>query len=124
MRFITDFLTVVLTVVCCSVILSGCNRPENFGEPFSSDETVSLEEILKNPQKYNGKDVKVSGRIENECPTGCWFNMKDKENILYVTLSPSGFAIPQKVGKDVIVEGEVQVNKNNVSLIGKGVQIK
>jgi len=105
-------------------MLSGCNRAENFGDPFSSDQTVSVEDILKNPEKFKGKDVKVSGTIENECPTGCWFNMKDKENILYVTLSPSGFAIPQKVGKDVIVEGEVQVNKNNVSLIGKGVRIQ
>ena len=111
-------------LVCCPLILSGCNRVEKFGETFSSDETVSIQDILKNPEYFQGKNVKVAGEIANECPTGCWFNMKDGDNLLYVNLSPSGFAIPQRVGKDVIAEGGVRVEKNNVSFVARGVQIK
>jgi hypothetical protein len=44
--------------------------------------------------------------------------------VLYVTIKPSGLAIPQKVGHEAKAEGNIVVQNNKPSLIGKGVEIR
>jgi hypothetical protein len=43
---------------------------------------------------------------------------------VHVDINPSGFAIPQKPNKTVLVEGKVQVEGDQVEIIGTGVEIK
>ena len=50
--------------------------------------------------------------------------MKEDTGMIHVDIKPSGFAIPQKVGKTVVVEGTVSVQNNEPVLIGTGVEIK
>ena len=59
-----------------------------------------------------------------ECPTGCWLDVGKENAALHVDIKPAGFAIPQKVGSRVIVEGKIQVKDNQVSMLGQGVEIQ
>ena len=108
------------------LIFSGCSRKEakKYGQEISNHSPTKLDAILKTPENFDGKTVTVQGKIIRECPTGCWFEVKDEAGIIYVDLNPSGFAIPQKVGGEVIVEGKVLVRGNQPMLEGQGVEIK
>lgn len=102
----------------------GCGRGEKYGEEILSTEVTKVKDVLTNLDKYVGKTIKVEGRIIRECPTGCWFYLQDETDTIYVNLHPSGFAIPQGVGKEVVVEGELKSKGGRLEIIGKGVVIK
>jgi uncharacterized protein YdeI (BOF family) len=106
--------------------LSGCGRKkaEKYGQEISDYTLTKVDAILKEAGNFDGKTVTIEGKIIRECPTGCWFNLKDQAGEIYVDLNPSAFAIPQKVGKNVTVEGKVSVRNNQPMIIGTGVEIK
>ena len=79
---------------------------------------------MKNPSAYLTKTVKLEGKIVAECPTGCWFDVDDGTGVLHVDTKPSGYAIPQRVGKKVVVEGEIYERGGKPIMIGKGVEIQ
>lgn len=111
-------------VFSVAVVIAGCGHLETYGARISDGAVTSIKDILLEPEKYNGKTVVVKGKILDECPTGCWFDLKDGGAVLYVTIKPSGLAIPQKVGHEAKVEGDVVVQNNQPSLIGKGVEVR
>lgn len=106
--------------------LSGCGRrkAEQYGQKISSHNLTEVSAILSEPDSFNNKSVTIEGNIIRECPTGCWFDVKDKAGIIHVDINPSGFAIPQKVGKTVTVEGKISVQDGQPTLIGKAVEIQ
>ena len=105
---------------------SGCGKKDEdkYGQIIQNRTTTKIETILKEPANFDGKTVTVQGKIIRECPTGCWFEVKENSGIIYVDLNPSGFAIPQKVGKTVIVEGKILLRGDQPMLAGTGVKIK
>ncbi|MBN2455770.1 MAG: hypothetical protein JXB29_04400 [Sedimentisphaerales bacterium] len=107
-------------------LISGCGKKEadKYGQAIQNRSVTKIEAILKTPADFDGKTVTVQGKIIRECPTGCWFEVKENSAIIYVDLNPSAFAIPQKVAKTVTVEGKVSVRNNQPMLIGTGVEIK
>ena len=107
-------------------LISGCGKKEadKYGQEIQNRTITKVEAILKEPGNFDGKTVTVQGKIIRECPTGCWFEVKENSGIIYVDLNPSGFAIPQKVGKKVIVEGKLLVRGSQPMLAGTGVEIK
>jgi hypothetical protein len=109
-----------------SLLLSGCGKKDAgvYGEEISNQTITKVESILTYPENFEGKTVTIQGKIINECPSGCWFDVKEDAGVLYVDLNPSGFAIPQKVNKEVIVEGKVSVRDNQPIMTGTGVEIK
>jgi hypothetical protein len=109
-----------------TLILSGCGRKEadSYGQKMSGQPLTKVSDILKDPANFDGKTVTIQGKIISECPSGCWFDIQEETAVLYVDLYPSGFAIPQKTGKQVAVEGTVSVRDNKPMLTGKGVEIK
>jgi uncharacterized protein YdeI (BOF family) len=119
---------VPLMVLALTLMLpfSGCGKKEadKYGQEISDRTVTKVEAILKEPGNFDGKTVTVQGKIIRECPTGCWFEVKENSGIIYVDLNPSAFAIPQKVGKTAIVEGRVLVRNNQPMIVGKGVEIK
>lgn len=106
--------------------ISGCVKKEadRYGQEISNRTATKVEAILKEPGNFDGKTVTIQGKIIRECPTGCWFEVKENSGIIYVDINPSGFAIPQKVGDKVIVEGKVQLRGNQPTLAGTGVEIR
>ena len=119
----TWFVTGSLALV---FLFSGCGTSDEdaYGQEISDRTATKVEAILTEPENYEGKTVTVKGKIINECPSGCWFEVKENSGIIYVDLNPSGFAIPQKVGNKVIVEGKVQLRGSQPMLAGTGVEIK
>jgi len=121
MRPIIILLAIALLGV--TFIIVGCTAAKTYGEAVIG-QRVSIKDILTDSKSYDGKTVVVEGRIIQECPTGCWFNLKDETGVLYVDLNPAGLAIPQKVNHSAKVKGRVAAKKNQVMIIGEGVQTK
>ena len=103
---------------------SGCGHPETYGEKILNRNITPIKDIVSHPEQYTGKTVTVKGKIAIECDTGCWFNLKDGADVLYTNIEPSGFAIPQKVGRSAVVEGTVSAEEGKLTLTGKGVEIR
>lgn len=108
-----------------SALTAGCSaKSGNYGSAISDTATIPIGNILSAPQKFEGKTVKIEGKITEECPTGGWFMLKDKTAVVFVNLHSSNFAIPQAVGQTVATEGIVKKNGPQIQIEAKGVQIK
>lgn len=105
---------------------SGYAAMEKYGEDISIQKLTAIKDILADPKAYEGKLVAIEGKIATECPSGCWFYVKVAEGnaAIYVDIGKSGFAIPQKTGKKILVEGTVVIQGPGVMIQGKGVQIQ
>ncbi|NQT32974.1 MAG: hypothetical protein HQ594_04810 [Candidatus Omnitrophica bacterium] len=114
----------IILIVGMVFAAAGCSRTEKYGKELSASEITDMKEVLIAPEKFNGKTVKVEGKIVTECPTGCWFEFQQNGGIMYTEIESAGFAIPQRVGKKVIVEGEVSIRDKKPIIAGKGVEIK
>ena len=117
------FRYMILLIALISLV--SCGKPETFGEKITGDSPeVSIKELFEKPDEFESKTVTLQGEIGQICPSGCWFFVKQNENELYVNLSPSGFAIPQKSGAEVKVEGKLLAHNNSLIMVAKGVEIK
>lgn len=104
--------------------IAGCGEKAGFfGQPITQTATTAIKDILARPAVYASQAVKVEGKIIAECPAGGWFMLKDEKGTVYVDLHPSDFAIPQVVGKKVVVQGNVRKEGAQIWIVGKGVQI-
>ena len=108
-----------------AVILAGCKCKTNlFGEAISDRTVTPIRAIVMKPADYNDKIITVEGKIILECPAGGWFNLQQDSAVLFVDLHPTGFAIPQKVGKTVMAQGTLKIQESGPVLVGSGVEIK
>jgi hypothetical protein len=110
-------------VVLAALLAQGCGGSETYGEAVTETTRTAVADILQEPETYAGKMVRVEGTIANECPSGCWFELREGGAIIYVDLAPRGLAIPQHVGKKVVVAGTVIVDGMRVQIHAKGVEI-
>lgn len=93
-------------------------------EPLEfKNETVKIRDIVKDENAFDGKYVVIEGKIQTECPMGCWFIVDDGTAQIYVDIKPNNFVIPQKSGDQVKVYGEVTKREGDPQLIGKIVEI-
>ena len=120
------FRTIALlaAIAMLPVALASCGGSDLYGEAISDAEETPIADILSDPASFDGMEVKVAGEIGNECPTGCWFELRDGGSSLHVDIAPHGLAIPQKQGSPVTVEGTVKVTDSRLMLVGKGVEIR
>jgi len=121
-----DMRKLAASVSIFAVIFSavGCGSLETYGGKISSRSMVAIKAIVMHPQDYAGKTVTVKGKIKLVCETGCWFNLEDEGATIYTDLGPSGFAIPQKVGRNATVEGVISIESGRLTLTGKAVEIR
>jgi len=116
---------ILLTVVALlALMLQGCGSKESFGEAVVEKSSTPIADVLSKPADYRGKTVKIEGEIVSECPSGCWFEVGEGNAVAYVDIAPQGLAIPQRVGKKVVVEGTVSFENQKVVVLGKGVEIQ
>ena len=113
-------------VLLGATIISSYAAIQKYGEAISIHKVTAIRDILANRKAYEGKTVTIEGKIANECQTGCWFYVKVAQgnSVIYVDIEPAGFAIPQNVGRKVLVEGKVVLKKTGPMILGKGVEIK
>jgi hypothetical protein len=104
--------------------LAGCGGAERYGDALTLSTVTAVSDVLAAPASFEGRTVRIEGEISRECPSGCWFDVKDGAATVYVDIAPAGLAIPQRVGRRVAVEGTVSVEDGQVRFIGKGVEIR
>ena len=113
-----------MVAVVVSLVAAGCGKAEVYGTPPGAGDSTAIREILSGAGELGDRQVTVEGTIVRECPSGCWFELKDESGSVRVDLAPSGLAIPQRVGKTVAVLGTVSTNGPQVEVVGSGVEIK
>jgi hypothetical protein len=86
-------------------------------------DAVRIIDIIQDTSAYEGKNILIEGKIETECPAGCWFIVNDGSASLYIDILPSNFIIPQEAGSRVKVYGELTTKDNDPMMIGKMVVI-
>jgi len=115
----------LIAVAFLAVYIVGCSPKANvFGQPISETTVTSIGDIFKRAEQFQGKRVRIEGKITDECPAGGWFFLQDQTGTIYVNLHPSEFAIPQVRGQQVIAQGVVRREGTQIEVIGEGVQIK
>ena len=115
---------ILISIFAVIAAVAGCGRLETYGEKISNRNMTSIKDIVMHPQDYEGKTVTVKGKISLVCETGCWFNLEDEGATIYTDLAPSGFAIPQNVGKKATAEGKISIESGKLTLTAKGVEIR
>ena len=111
----------LILVALAAVVIQVVQAAE--GPAELKNETVKIQDIVKNEPAFDGKYVVIVGKIDSECGSGCWFIVDDGTAQLYVDILPSNFVIPQKRGSNVKVYGEVTTRDNDPLLIGKIAEI-
>lgn len=120
----TRIIALLVALGMLPVALTSCGGGGTYGEPISDAEATPVADILADPAAYDGQTVKLEGEIGNECPTGCWFELREGGAPIHVDIAPHGLAIPQKQGSRVTVEGTVKVTDSRPMVVGKGVEIQ
>jgi hypothetical protein len=107
------------------VMFTSCDRKktEQYGDPVKIRTVTPLSTILKEPESFHEKTLTVEGKIVRQCPTGCWIDIQQGSALIHVDFNPSGFAIPQSLGKTILVEGQLRRQNGQTMLIGKGVEL-
>jgi len=123
MKIINSVLLCITIFLLITTVI-GCGQVQQYGQVISKNKITEISDILIKPGSYEGKTVTIEGKIITECPTGCWFDLKDESGVIYVDLNPSGFAIPQKTGHKVTVQGKVERKNERIVIIGKGVETR
>ncbi len=81
-------------------------------------QAARIADILQDARGWDGKKVIVEGKIASECPSGCWFTLKDGNAVIYIDLAPSNLVIPQRKGSYARVTASVVAEGTDVYLIG------
>ena len=123
-KTLTQISLAVILAASAFALISCKGKAEFFGQPVSDKTITPIKSIATAPADYNDKTVTVKGKIILECPAGGWFDLQQDAALLHVDLHPTGFAIPQKVGSIVTVQGTLKIQDNQPTLIGTGVEIK
>lgn len=102
----------------------GCQSSRSTGAQFgeqarlSDTDTLPLATVMKSPEKYDGKYIRVSGEVVEICAKkGCWINMQEpgSDKLLFVKFTcpiDGERLIPMEaVGKTAIVEGTLVIGK-------------
>jgi len=115
----------IVMIFTSALFLQGCSsKTASYGKPITKSETTGIGDILARPAQFDGKTVKVEGKIVEECPSGGWVTLEDGAATIYVDLHPSYFAIPQAQGRRAIAQGTVKKTGPQVSMVGEGVELK
>ncbi|MCJ7444480.1 MAG: hypothetical protein MUO26_08120 [Methanotrichaceae archaeon] len=116
-RLMAALILLCMIALVVQVSLAKEEPAELQGEP------VKIQDIVQNTAAFEGKNIVIEGKMETECPAGCWFIVNDGSASLYIDILPSNFVIPQKAGSKVKVYGEVVTKDNDPMMIGKIVEI-
>ncbi|MCH7872032.1 MAG: DUF4920 domain-containing protein [Planctomycetes bacterium] len=107
-------------LVSAVLLSSGCAvRHSDYGDPMrmTAGDEVAVETVLADPEAFDGKFVRVSGKIDSVCEhKGCWLRMAGPgiDDTLFVkfTCPPEedGRVIPMAaVGHKALVEGTLKI---------------
>lgn len=82
------------------------------GKPIAVKSATPIRDILSQPDKYLGKDVRIEGEITEVCQNmGCWINVKDASTneIIQVKVNDGEIVFPKDgAGRKVVAQGKLE----------------
>lgn len=77
---------------------------------------ITLEESVKNYEKYKGKYVQIEGKVKDVCKiAGCWVMITDGKNEIRLSMKDYGFFVPKDaIGKSIMAEGYIETSELSV----------
>lgn len=86
---------------------------KHWGEEFTVEQVTPAATLLANPAEYQGKTLKVSGKIGEVCQAkGCWMVIADQDKTMRVLMKDHAFGVDMDIaGQDCMVEGTVTVRE-------------
>lgn len=118
----------VLTIACVLALtasLAFAGNPKHYGKTLTLKDVTRVSEILANPEKFNGKRVRVQGAVVDVCSKrGCWIRLasdKEYESIVF-KVEDGVIVFPMDAkGKTAIAEGVISAKTYTVEqLIEQG----
>ena len=109
---------IVISGLCTVFLWIACNSEQNmpegqtFGGKVTIEKTVSIAEVYTDPQKYEGKEIRMDGEITQVCQhKGCWIKMTDGQKELVVRFKDYGFFVPKDAARSkVTIQGIFTTN--------------
>ncbi|HSR52529.1 MAG TPA: DUF4920 domain-containing protein [Acidobacteriota bacterium] len=98
----------VLGFLSCGQVLLG----QEYGSGVQMEESVSIAQILENPEQLEGKRVRIDGQVVEVCAmAGCWIEVSDQQgDRIRVKVDDGVIVFPQSLkGQTVKAEGTVEV---------------
>lgn len=118
--------SVVILVAGIVLVVWSTLGAAHYGDAFLNKPAVSIAELTATPEKYVDKDIRVEGKIVDQCMiSGCWFHIENGEGkTVKIEFGKTVPKLPQKKGKIAVVEGRFMKSGNDYELIGNGVEFR
>lgn len=89
-------------------------EPETYGEGVKLTASTSIQEIVSNPDAWNGKTVRVEGKVVGVCEMkGCWIELESQDQSrLRIKVEDDVIVFPAEAkGRWAVAEGTVSVRE-------------
>ncbi len=101
----------ILSILLIASVLIYAGDGKKYGKELTLKEKTKIADILKAPEKFEGKRVLVEGTVVGVCEKmGCWIEVAGEENgeKIKVKVNDGEIVFPVEAkGKKALVEGEV-----------------
>ncbi|MBI5534365.1 MAG: DUF4920 domain-containing protein [Deltaproteobacteria bacterium] len=89
--------------------LAPASSAATFGAPITSKDTVLLADLSRDPSRWQGQTIVLSGTVADVCPNmGCWMVIEDGGQRSRVRMHGHAFFVPRdSKGKKARVQGQV-----------------
>jgi hypothetical protein len=89
---------------------------DHFGDGIAAGAATPLAEVLKKPEAFTGKVVRIEAPITAVCQTkGCWMHLGSQQPPVMVKFKDYGFFVPKDAaGRTAIVEGTMAMKQETV----------
>ena len=112
MAYIRRFLSLALLILVASAAWSA--EPQTYGEGVHLTTATSIQEIVSDPEAWNGKAVRVEGKVVGVCEKkGCWIELESRDmNRLRIKVEDDVIVFPTEAkGRWAVAEGMVSVRE-------------
>lgn len=110
------FMLLAVAVLVAGAAIAG--PAKKYGKALTLKQTTKISAILADPEKYNGKKVKVEGAVVGVCEKrGCWIRLaSDKEfETIQFKVEDGVIVFPMDAkGKNAVAEGVLEVRTVSV----------
>jgi hypothetical protein len=90
---------------------------DHFGAGIAEGAATPLATVLKDPESFTGKPVRIEGPITAVCAKkGCWMHLGKQQPPVMVRFQDYGFFVPlDAAGRTTIVEGTMTMKQETVA---------
>ena len=101
--------TIVSLLVVTSMLPALAAEGKTYGKGVTGKDVVAISELIANPGKYVGKNVRVEGLVTDVCTKrGCWMNLagEKKSQTVRIKVEDGEIVFPLDAkGKRAVAEG-------------------